>query len=94
MTLRGHNALHFGKGQNFFAMGIPEIRLVPVPYYLCVVSDTHKMEKFDIDLLTKQTETFAKLIEKIEGISAKSLGRSDFYFFLKAKSISDGVDFS
>lgn len=94
MTLRGHNALHFGEGQNFFTMRIPEISLVPAPYYLCVVSDTHEMEKFDIDLMTEQTETFARLIEKIEKISASSLGRSDFYSLLKAKSVSGGRDFS
>jgi len=94
MTLRGHNALHFGEGQNFFTMGIPEISLVPAPYYLCVVSDSHEMEKFDIDLMTEQTETFARLIEKIENISAKDLGRSDFYSILKAKSVSGGYDFS
>lgn len=94
MTLRGHNALHFGEGQNFFTMRIPEISLVPAPYYLCVVSDTHEMEKFDIDLMTEQTETFAKLIEKIEKISAQTLGRSDFYSLLKAKSVSGGRDFS
>ena len=94
MTLRGHNALHFGEGQNFFTMGVPEISLVPAPYYLCVVSDSHEMEKFDIDLMTEQTETFAKLIEKLENISAKDLGRSDFYSILKAKSVSGGYDFS
>lgn len=94
MTLRGHNALHFGEGQNFFTMRVPEISLVPAPYYLCVVSDTHEMEKFDIDLMKEQTETFAKLIEKIEKISADSLGRSDFYSFIKAKSVSGGRDFS
>ena len=94
MTLRGHNALHFGEGQNFFTMGIPEISLVPAPYYLCVTSNSHEMEKFDIDLMTEQTETFAHLIEKIEGISAKELGRSDFYSILKAKSVSGGYDFS
>lgn len=94
MTLRGHNALHFGEGQNFFTMRIPEISLVPAPYYLCVVSDTHEMEKFDIDLMTEQTETFARLIEKIEHISAKDLGRSDFYSVVKAKSVSGGKDFS
>ncbi len=88
MTLRGHNLLHFGEGQNFFTMGIPEISLVPAPYYLCVVSDSHEMEKFDIDLMTEQTETFAKLIGKIEKISAKALGRSDFYSFIKAKKVS------
>ena len=94
MTLRGHNALHFGEGQNFFTMGVPEISLVPAPYYLCVVSDSHEMEKFDIDLMTQQTETFAKLIEKIENISAKELDRSEFYSILKAKSVSGGYDFS
>lgn len=94
MTLRGHNALHFGEGQNFFTMRIPEISLVPAPYYLCVVSDTHEMEKFDIDLMTEQTETFAKLIEKIENISAKDLGKSDMYSIVKAKSVSGGKDFS
>lgn len=94
MTLRGHNALHFGEGQNFFTMGIPEISLVPAPYYLCVVSDSDEMEKFDIDLMTEQTETFAKLIEKIEKISADSLGRSDMYSIIKAKSVSGGTDFS
>ncbi len=88
MTLRGHNLLHFGEGQNFFTMGVPEISLVPAPYYLCVVSDSHEMEKFDIDLMTEQTETFAKLIEKIEKISAKELGRSDFYSFIKAHKVS------
>ena len=94
MTLRGHNALHFGEGQNFFTMGIPEISLVPAPYYLCVVSDTHEMEKFDAELMTEQTQTFMKLIEKIETISAKQLGRSDFYSVVKAKSVSGGYDFS
>lgn len=94
MTLRGHNALHFGEGQNFFTMRIPEISLVPAPYYLCVVSDSHEMEKFDIGLMAEQTETFAKLIEKIEKISVGSLGRSDFYSMLKANSVSGGYDFS
>lgn len=94
MTLRGHNALHFGEGQNFFTMRIPEISLVPAPYYLCVVSDTHEMEKFDIDLMTEQTETFARLIEKIENIPAKLLGKSDMYSIVKAKSVSGGADFS
>ena len=94
MTLIGHNALHFGEGQNFFTMGIPEISLVPAPYYLCVVSDTHEMEKFDAELMTEQTQTFMKLIEKIETISAKQLGRSDFYSVVKAKSVSGGYDFS
>lgn len=94
MTLRGHNALHFGEGQNFFTMGIPEISLVPAPYYLCVVSESHEMEKFSIDLMTEQTETFMKLIEKIEDIPSSMMGRSNMYSILKAKSVSGGKDFS
>lgn len=94
MTLRGHNALHFGEGQNFFTMGIPEISLVPAPYYLCVVSDSHEMEKFNIDLMTEQTETFAKLIERIEETPTTLFGRSEFYSILKAKSVSGGTDFT
>lgn len=68
--------------------------LCPAPYYLCVVSDSHEMEKFDIDLMSEQTETFAKLIEKIEKIYAKDLGRSDGYSIIKAKSVSGGYDFT
>lgn len=94
MTLRGHNALHFGEGQNFFTMGIPEISLVPAPYYLCVVSDSNEMEKFNLDLMTEQTETFAKLIEKIEEIPTESFGKSEFYSVVKAKSVSGNYDFS
>ena len=94
MTLRGHNALHFGEGQNFFTMGIPEISLVPAPYYLCVVSDSHEMEKFDIDLMVEQTETFATLIEKIEKTPTEKIGKSDGYSFVKAKSVSGGYDIS
>lgn len=94
MTLRGHNALHFGEGQNFFTMGIPEISLVPAPYYLCVVSDSHEMEKFSIDLMTEQTETFAKLIEKLEETNSAYFGKSDFYSILEANSVSGGADFT
>lgn len=94
MTLRGHNALHFGEGQNFFTMGIPEISLVPAPYYLCVVSDSHEMEKFDIDLMAEQTVTFAKLIKKIEETNSAYFGRSEFYSIVKATSVSGGKDFS
>lgn len=88
MTLRGHNFLHFGEGQNFFTMGIPEISLVPAPYYLCVVSDTHEMEKFDIDLMKEQTETFGELIKRLENIPASMMGRSEPYSFIFSKKVS------
>ena len=44
--------------------------------------------------MAEQTETFAKLIEKIEHISAKELGRSDGYSIVKARSVSGGTDFT
>lgn len=94
MTLRGHNALHFGEGQNFFTMGIPEISLVPAPYYLCVVSQSDEIEKFDEELMFEQTQTFADLIEKFEGIDGRAFGRSDFYSVVRAKSVSGGEDFT
>ena len=61
---------------------------------LSMVDNSHEMEKFSIDLMTEQTETFAQLIEKIEKISAKELGKSDGYSIIKAKSVSGGYDFS
>lgn len=94
MTLRGHNALHFGEGQNFFTMGIPEISLVPAPYYLCVVSETGETEKFNLDLMCEQTETFAKLLEKAETIDTAAFGKSEPYSIIKARSVSGGTDFS
>lgn len=94
MTLRGHNMLHFGEGQNFFTMGVPGICMVPAPYYLCAESESHEMEKFSPELMLQQTETFLKLISKIENMSADTLGRSEGYSFVKSKSVSGGYDFS
>ncbi len=94
MTLRGHNALHFGEGQNFFTMGVPGVHLVPAPYYLCAVSETDEMDKFNIELMYEQTETFLKLIDKFETMTPAEFGKSDFYSFVKASSVSGGEDFS
>lgn len=94
MTLRGHNMLHFGEGQNFFTMGVPGICLVPAPYYLCAESESNEMEKFDPELMRQQTQTYMTLVDKIEKMSAEQLGRSDWYSFVKAKSVSGGYDFS
>ncbi len=88
MTLRGHNLLHFGEGQPLFNVGIPEISLVPAPYYLCVESDTHEMEKFSIDLMYEQTQTFEKLLRKLDESSAKEIGECDDYSLVAANSVS------
>lgn len=44
--------------------------------------------------MTEQTETFAKLIEKIEETDSKSFGKSEFYSIIKANSVSGSYDFS
>lgn len=93
LTLKGHNLLHFGEGQNFFTMGIPGICLVPGPYYLCVESDTMEKEKFDLSLMTEQTETFLRLIYAFENTPSQEFGRCDDYSFLFAKSVSGGDGF-
>lgn len=94
MTLHGHNLLHFGEGQNFFTMGIPGICLVPAPYYLCTESESGEIEKFDIDLMCEQVETFAELIRRIEETPTRTLGRSDGYRFVFSNSVSGGRDFT
>lgn len=93
MTLKGHNMLHFGEGQNFFTMGIPGVCLVPGPYYLCVESPTMEVEKFDLDLMAEQTETFLRLIEKLEAADSADFGRSEGYSFVFAHSVSGGDGF-
>lgn len=75
-------------------MDIPEISLVPAPYYRYVLSDTHETEKFNLDLMTEHTKTFAKFIEKIEETDSKSFGRSEFYSIIKANSVSGSYGFS
>lgn len=92
MTLRGHNFLHFGEGQPLFNVGIPEISLVTAPDYLCVVSDSHEMEKFDIDLMYDQTKTFYTIIQKLDTMSKKEIGECDDYSLVTGKSVSGRSD--
>ena len=92
MTLRGHNFLHFGEGQPLFNAGIPEISLVTAPDYLCVVSDSHEMEKFDIDLMYDQTKTFYSIIKKLDTMSKKEIGDCDNYSLVTGKSVSGRSD--
>lgn len=79
LTLRGHNFLHFGEGQPPFNCGIPEIALVTAPDCLTVISENHEMDKFDIDLMFEQTDTFIKIIEKLLTLSKKEIGGADGY---------------
>lgn len=82
VTYRGCNVLHFGEGQPLFNVGIPTISIVPGPSYLCVVDEkNHCMDKFDVELMAAQVETFTKAAIIIDGTPANELGVSDGYTF-------------
>lgn len=82
VTLRGHNFLHFGEGQPPFNCGIPEIALVTAPDCLTVVSKNHEMDKFDIDLMYEQTETFLDIVDTLLPMPASVIGKCDDYSIL------------
>ena len=62
------------------------------PDYLCVESESHEMEKFNIDLMYEQTNTFEKIIKKIDSFSAKDIGNCDDYSIVKYNSVSGKND--
>lgn len=82
ITLRGHNFLHFGEGQPPFNCGIPEIALVTAPDCLTVVSDNAEMDKFDIDLMYEQTDTFLRIVDTLLPMDASDIGKCDGYSWL------------
>lgn len=82
ITMKTHIITHFGEGEPFFLMGIPDIALCTAPEYLCARNPSQEIEKFDIDLMVEQTQTFANLIVKLEGVSASTIGRSQRPSFL------------
>ena len=79
VTLRGHNFLHFGEGQPPFNCGIPEISLVTAPDCLTVISENDEMDKFDIDLMYEQTDTFLRITDTLLPLSASEIGKCDGY---------------
>ena len=83
LTLRGHNFLHFGEGQPLFNVHIPEIALVTAPDSLCVVSDSHEMDKFDAELMLEQTQTFLNCLTMIDEIPAQAIGPCERYSLLR-----------
>lgn len=82
VTLRGHNILHFGEGQPLMNVGIPQIALVTAPDYLTAVADDHQMDKFSIDLMYEQIQTFVKIVLLLDETDAKTLGKPDPYTFV------------
>lgn len=79
LTLRGHNFLHFGEGQPPFNCGIPEISIVTAPDCLTVISDNHEMDKFDIHLMFEQSDTFLRIINRLQSMTRKEIGTVDGY---------------
>ena len=94
ITLRGHNFLHFGEGQNFFQQGVPDIALCTAPDYLCVESADQEYGKFDLDLMHEQTQTFLNLAAKLEIISSERIGKADSFSMLTARNPADGADWT
>ena len=89
LTLRGHNFLHFGEGQPLFNVGIPEIALVTAPDCLCVISDNHEMDKFDPELMRQQIQSFVKMAEMLEELSAEEIGVIDGYSTITTNKMAD-----
>lgn len=74
LTLRSHNLFHFGEGQPLFNAKIPEIAFVASPDSLCVVSESHEMEKFDAELMMQQTQTFLNCLTMIDDMPKSAIG--------------------
>ncbi len=85
LTLRGHNFLHFGEGQPLFNVKIPEISLVAAPDSLCVVSDSHEMEKFNASLMLQQIQTFLNCLTIIDDMPAAAIGSCDQYSLIRLR---------
>jgi len=77
VTCRTHNTMHFGEGQTLCARKVPEIALVTAPDYLCSVDPTgnHHMDKFNLDLMAEQIESFVKIVDILDVTPAKTLGK-------------------
>jgi len=77
VTLRTHNTMHFGEGQTLCARKVPEIALVTAPDYLCSVDTTgnHHMDKFNLDLMCEQIESFINIVNIIDVTPKKVMGK-------------------
>jgi hypothetical protein len=75
LMLRPKNMVHFGEGQPIYKKGIPSISLCPGPDYLCNVAPNGYIDKINYDMMYEQIDTFRKVIEKLDNMSRKDLGR-------------------
>ncbi|MDD3946878.1 MAG: hypothetical protein PHI19_03470 [Clostridia bacterium] len=81
MTLKPKNFVYFGEGQPLYLVGIPTISLCPGPDYLCTNSPTGYLEKMNYELMTEQVETFKKVIERLDTMPKKEIGRCEPFAF-------------
>ena len=85
VTVKGHNFLHFGEGQPPRNVGISDISLVTAPDYLTAINETHQMEKFNLDLMCEQIETFLKMTLALDKMSAEKIGKPEPYSLVLGK---------
>ncbi|MBR3934149.1 MAG: hypothetical protein IKJ68_09615, partial [Clostridia bacterium] len=85
VTVKGHNFLHFGEGQPPRNVGIPDISLVTAPDYLTATNETHQMEKFSLDLMCEQIETFLKMTLALDKMSTNEIGKPEPYSLILGK---------
>ncbi|MCQ2409183.1 MAG: hypothetical protein MJ068_01405 [Clostridia bacterium] len=83
ITVKGHNTMHFGEGQPLSKKHIPEIALVTAPDYLCAVDPTGNMhmDKFNLDLMYEQIQTFINCVNILDTKTKKEIGKSKAYSF-------------
>jgi hypothetical protein len=64
-------------GVYFHLGGVPHMGGIAGPTYLLVVSENGEMDKVDFELAARQTEFYADVIRRLDGVSAAALRRGD-----------------
>ncbi|UKI14286.1 MAG: hypothetical protein L6V85_09530 [Clostridiales bacterium] len=82
--------MHFGEGQPLSKKHIPEIALVTAPDYLCSVDPTgnEHMDKFNLDLMYEQIQTFINCVNLIDGKNQKKKSANH----KECRSVSEGLN--
>ena len=70
------NGGFLGEGNSLSRAGIPTIGYIPQPNYLLAGPADGCIEKLNPDLMYSQIQVFAKLIHRIEAMSASQLKKS------------------
>lgn len=85
ISVKGHNFLHFGEGQPPRNVGIADISLVTAPDYLCAINETQQMEKFNLELMCEQIESFIKMTLLLDKMTAAEIGKPEPYSLILGK---------